>query len=159
MTEEKKPIKRSEQLAPLSRDHHEGLLLVWKIRQGIKLKIEKESISKYCSWFWQHHLQEHFRKEEQFLLQIIPSSHELMQQMFSEHELIKEQLHELDQKSAYEKLEQFAQTLNDHIRFEERKLFSEIENTATPEQLDQIAKELNDEKVTAVWNDEFWVKK
>ena len=30
------PIKRSEYLKPLSRDHHQGLLLCWKIRTGLK---------------------------------------------------------------------------------------------------------------------------
>jgi len=40
------PIKRNEALKPLSRDHHHGLLLCWKIRQGIKLNIEPERIKK-----------------------------------------------------------------------------------------------------------------
>ena len=33
MFKEIKPIKRSKQLAPLSREHHDGLMYVWKIRE------------------------------------------------------------------------------------------------------------------------------
>lgn len=39
-----KSIKRTKALQPLSRDHHHGLLLCWKIRQGIKLNVEPERI-------------------------------------------------------------------------------------------------------------------
>jgi len=38
--EPKKPIKRDKVLQPLSHDHHQGLLLCWKIRTGIKKGIE-----------------------------------------------------------------------------------------------------------------------
>ena len=33
--EEIKPLKRSKELAPLSREHHDGLLFAWKIKQGL----------------------------------------------------------------------------------------------------------------------------
>lgn len=32
-------MKRNENLIPLSREHHYGLLCVWKIREGVKKKI------------------------------------------------------------------------------------------------------------------------
>jgi len=84
-----KPIKRSIALSPLSRDHHEGLLFVWKIRQGVKKNIATERIIKFCFWFWESHLQLHFEKEKTVLPQVLSNSHSLMQQMFREHEIIK----------------------------------------------------------------------
>ncbi len=150
-----KPIKRSIALSPLSRDHHEGLLFVWKIRQGVKKNIATERIIKFCFLFWESHLQFHFEKEETVLPQVLSNSHSLMQQMFREHEIIKIQFEELDQKKNYESLELLAQTINDHIRFEERQLFNEIEKNATVGQLHQIEKQLKDEKKNAVWDDEF----
>ena len=42
-----KPIKRSEELVSLSRDHHDGLLLSWKIRTGINKGIELKRIADY----------------------------------------------------------------------------------------------------------------
>ncbi|CDF79955.1 hypothetical protein BN863_22430 [Formosa agariphila KMM 3901] len=33
---DKKPLKRHKSLQPLSRDHHHGLLLAWKIRADLR---------------------------------------------------------------------------------------------------------------------------
>jgi len=38
------PIKRSIALQPLSREHHHGLLLCWKIRTGLKKGIDIDRI-------------------------------------------------------------------------------------------------------------------
>ena len=67
MITEYKPIKRSKELAPLSREHHEGLLFAWKIKQGLKNETETKLIAEYVQWFWKNHLQEHFTEEEQIL--------------------------------------------------------------------------------------------
>jgi len=37
------PIKRHNSLQPLSRDHHDGLLLKWKINKGISKGVEAVS--------------------------------------------------------------------------------------------------------------------
>ena len=46
--------------------------------------------------------------------------------------------------------------LESHIRFEERILFSEIQDTATQEQLRVITKHHTDQKFEENTNDEFW---
>ena len=58
---EQKPIKRRKELVPLSRDHHNGLLLCWKIRTGIRTEIDYTRISQYVLYFFEHDLKEHFR--------------------------------------------------------------------------------------------------
>ncbi len=45
--ETKKPQKRHIALQPLSREHHQGLLLSWKIRKGLSRKIEFDRIQNY----------------------------------------------------------------------------------------------------------------
>ena len=65
------PIKRNEALVQLSRDHHYGLLLCWKIREGIKRRIEPQRIKNYVDWFWLHHLEQHFEIEEKYLFPIL----------------------------------------------------------------------------------------
>lgn len=150
------PIKRSLQLAPISREHHEGLLLVWKIRKGISINIEPQRITHYIMWFWQQHLQTHFEKEEALLPSVLSNEHPLVQQLFKEHEEIKKLLPELEH-GDFKKLETFAQTLYDHIRFEERQLFNVVEKEATEAQLNHIETAWAFEKVTAVWDDPFWI--
>ncbi|MBD0353236.1 MAG: hemerythrin domain-containing protein [Flavisolibacter sp.] len=153
-----KPIKRSMQLTPLSREHHEGLLFVWKIRQGIRYKIEPNRISHFCTWFWQHHLISHFQKEEEVLPRLLTSDHPMVQQMMREHQQIKHQLETLQQGADYNNLEHLAQLLYDHIRFEERQLFNEVEKRVAPELLEKIAAGLEGEKNNAAWDDTFWLK-
>jgi len=46
--------------------------------------------------------------------------------------------------------------LKDHIRFEERVLFNEIQSAATPLELEKIAQFHSDEKFKDNLNDVFW---
>jgi len=149
------PIKRSKELAPLSHDHHEGLMLVWKIRKGLKHGVATERIVAYCRWYWQYHLAGHFQREEELLPLVMPSNHPLFCQMMEEHDIIKRRVKSLPE-DAVQPLELLAQSLNDHIRFEERKLFNEVEKLGTPEQLQKIAEGLNKEDACPDWQDKFW---
>ena len=48
------PIKRSQALIQFSREHHFGLLLVWKMRQGLKENIEPIRISDYTIFIFEN---------------------------------------------------------------------------------------------------------
>jgi len=50
------------------------------------------------------------------------------------------------------------ETLNDHIRFEERILFPQIENTLSKDLLDKIFDPLDsDVQCNVKWQHEFWL--
>lgn len=151
------PIKRSEQLAPLSRDHHEALLLVWKIRQGIKNETPVQEIAAYVHWFWNNHLHLHFSQEENLLLPHLPESDEMAKQLKEEHQLIREMVVAHPDISS---LTLLADKMNDHIRFEERKLFPHIERKLSADQLNSIYKQLEHQPhCMEKWENEFWLKK
>jgi hemerythrin-like domain-containing protein len=155
-----KPIKRSNEIAPLSRDHHEGLLLGWKIKKGIANGTTVATISTYVNWFWEHHLIKHFRQEETILIEYVPAENKHVQQMIEEHKVIANKVSEIQKQPNQQLLLEFSTLLESHIRFEERLLFNEIEKLLTPEQLISVGNQLNkEEKSKAVWDDEFWVKK
>lgn len=84
-----KPIKRRILLQDLSRDHHQGLLLCWKIRTGLKKEIKPSRIILYVRWFWEAHLLDHFRIEEEKVFPILGMDHQLVKQALSEHLMIK----------------------------------------------------------------------
>lgn len=161
MTEEIKPIKRSEQLAPLSREHHDGLLFAWKIRQGMENRASLDVMRSYAMWFWKHHIKPHFFQEEKILAPTMPAGHPLMVRMLEEHDHIRELILGLDNEADKRTLEVLCNLLNSHIRFEERELFAYLEETLTPEQLNVIYKELEKHPVhfDEEWKNEFWVKK
>ena len=154
-----KPIKRSKELVPLSKDHHEGLLFGWKIKQGLANGTSHKTIGQFIQWFWEADLQEHFRKEEEILAAHLPKDNELVQQMFGEHEAIEALIHVNAMIPDEDIFKQLADELHNHIRFEERVLFPYAEKTIPANEMEEIYAALLVTKEKGKWDDEFWVKK
>lgn len=57
-------MKRNINLIELSRDHHQGLLLGWKIKQGFKKDVSIAEITDYVIHFASEALFPHFEEEE-----------------------------------------------------------------------------------------------
>lgn len=159
MEQENKPIKRSKELVPLSKDHHEGLLFGWKIKQGLRNGADTQLISKYIQWFWENDLQEHFRKEEQVLAVHLPRENELVQRMFAEHEEVEALIHINAMIVDEDIFVQIADKISEHIRFEERVLFPFAEQTIPQEELTIIHIAIAEKKIHGKWNEEFWLRK
>ncbi len=148
------PIKRNSALQPLSREHHQGLLLCWKIRTGFNKGVDEARIKAYCDWFWNNHLQTHFKVEEKFVFPILGNENASVKQALAEHQRLQGFFQEKTEITAHLRL--IETELDQHIRFEERVLFNEIQNAATPEQLEQLAKQHHSETTHEDWKDEFW---
>ena len=158
--EEIKPLKRSKELAPLSREHHDGLLFAWKIKQGLANGTPIETLVNYTRWFWSNHIKPHFKDEEKVLMKFLPADNPLVQQMLKEHSQIRDLVISLDKEPDVNSLQLLAEFINNHIRFEERQLFVYAEQALTPGQLNEIFKEVSDElHCDTEWKDDFWVKK
>ena len=82
------PIKRTSSLISYSKEHHFGLLLVWKIRQGIKREIITERIANYILYFFEADLKYHFKDEERYLFTLLPTNNNLRQIAEQEHSKI-----------------------------------------------------------------------
>ena len=160
MPQELKPIKRSKQLTPLSKDHHDGLLFAWKIKQGLKNGADIKLIGEYVQWFWKNHLEEHFREEEQILAPHLPADNELLKRMIDEHREIEAMVHINENIPDKTLLNNLAQAIDDHIRFEERELFPYAETIIPENELNLIYEQLSKQPVQCEkWAKEFWVKK
>lgn len=130
------PIKRHETLKPLSRDHHHGLLLCWKIRQGVRKNVDPQRVLTYCTAFHQQHLLPHFALEEEAIFPILGNDHVLVQRALAEHRMLTGLFTGTDDPLI--RVSRIEKELEAHIRFEERVLFNEIEALATPTDLDRI---------------------
>lgn len=130
------PIKRHETLKPLSRDHHHGLLLCWKLRQGIQRKVDPQRMMEYCVTFHKQQLLPHFALEEEAIFPILGNEHELVKRALTEHRRLTRLFTGTD--DPLNRISQIEKELEAHIRFEERVLFSEIEAVASPPDLDRI---------------------
>jgi hemerythrin-like domain-containing protein len=157
---EKKPIKRNKHILQLSKDHHFTLLFCWKIRQGIKMQIDPERIKKYVQYFWQQHMQTHFREEEEILFK--PVKDDKVQKALNDHEAINNQVTkalQVPNDISYEALSMLANTVDAHIRYEERELFPHLETVLTESQLASIGEQLNKQEMeNDNYQDEFWIK-
>lgn len=155
------PIKRHQALVAFSRDHHFGLLLVWKIKQGLDLAVAPGRISNYVLHFFEHDLKKHFEEEEQLLFPKLPPGNELRQQAEKEHVFIKGLVDQIRRDGNNKNLLlQFSDALKDHIRFEERDLFAAIQKQSGEEAPEAIKPGGNNRgnEVDAGWDDIFWTK-
>jgi hypothetical protein len=59
--------RRHESLIPLSHDHHDALLLAWRLRTGDLSKRELELRAKHVSAFFEYRLINHLKLEEDLL--------------------------------------------------------------------------------------------
>jgi iron-sulfur cluster repair protein YtfE (RIC family) len=149
-----KPLKRHKALQPLSREHHQGLLLSWKIRAGFTKNIEPRRIRIYANWFFENHLIPHFEIEERIIFPILEKNHELVKRAMSEHRRLKRLFSETEDDTKI--LSKIEEELEQHIRFEERVLFPEIQKVATDAQLLHIGKIHQPELFIDKLDDEFW---
>ena len=149
-----KPLKRSESLKPLSREHHHGLLFCWKAKTGIKKNVDVARIKKYADWFFQNYLVPHFEVEEKYVFPILGNENELIKKAVSEHEKLKQLLE--SNTEIQKNIGIIEKELEAHIRFEERILFGEIQKIATAEQLQSIEINHSDEKFVDNMTDPFW---
>jgi hemerythrin-like domain-containing protein len=195
------PIKRHEALVSFSREHHFGLLLVWKIRQGLSNAVSPDRIGRYIIYFFTADLRSHFSDEETFLFTRLTVTDPLRLQAEEEHRNIynlvegvaaniskgnavsfadiavnipktiaenssKEIAGNIAEATAENisdesLLRSFADTLEKHIRFEERILFNHLQSHMSPADLEEIVQRMpvsRDPDLDTAWTDLFWLK-
>jgi len=156
----KKPITRSEHIKRLSREHHFSLLFCWKIRQGLKTAVATGRILKYVQYFWQQHLQPHFREEENIFF--APIRDRLVQRAINEHKYIKQQIEDMANYSGNNErksLAKIADMVYEHVRYEERDLFPHLERKLSKEQLENIGNLIQKDHPSSLqdqYEDQFW---
>ncbi|HLV52396.1 MAG TPA: hemerythrin domain-containing protein [Cryomorphaceae bacterium] len=154
MTKQGKPIKRHESLKPLSRQHHHGLLLSWKIRRGFAKDVDPKRIKRYADWFYVNHLIPHFHVEEKYLFPVLGDHHEMVKKAVSEHRRLGRLF--ADKTDIVKSLSLIEEELEKHIRFEERILFAEIQLMCTEEHYRKLEKVHEGDEFTDNLDDVFW---
>jgi hemerythrin-like domain-containing protein len=147
------PLHRIDSLKTLSREHHDGLLLCWKIRQGINKKISAERISRYSKHFFSNRLWPHFEVEEKELFPLLGKS-KLVAQAKEEHRRLGYLF--LIGNPGTSTLDLIQQLLQKHIRFEERVLFKELQEKVPVQELEKAMAEHRGDNVEESWEDKFW---
>jgi len=155
-------MKRHQQLQPLSREHHNGLLASLLLKKGIAKDADVNTMTAFIADFWRNDLAVHFEKEETVLLPALRHTlfgEYLNRRLLEEHELLRSYIHDLQGKEPTVSLiNAFAELLEQHIRFEERIFFPEAEKKLSEEQLKQLGEQLEDDEVSNCINYplKFW---
>ena len=144
-------------MAPLSREHHDALVFLLRLKQGLKNGTTSSLMADYIKWFWTNNLKHHFDQEEKLLLPALNDANELATRLKNEHQtirsLISKELNEVE-------IALFSESLNAHIRFEERELFPYIEKRISIDELNDIFSKLDQPlQCQTSWKQEFWTNK
>ncbi|MEO8472378.1 MAG: hemerythrin domain-containing protein, partial [Chryseolinea sp.] len=124
-------------------------------RMGYRKKIEANRIESYAKWFYSTYLKAHFDVEENHVFPILGDQHKLVKQALSDHRKLRRLFKGANEIS--KNIGLIEEKLEQHIRFEERILFIEIQNSASPEELNKILESHCDQNHTSQeWGDEFW---
>lgn len=150
-----KPLKRHASLQPLSREHHHGLLLGWKIRTGLSKGVALERIKAYSDWFFENHLLPHFEVEERHIFPVLgDEEHPMVERALREHRRLRRLFAANEELAKH--LNLIEEELTAHIRYEERELFNEVQRMATPEQLAEVKALHRGQPFVEEWEDRFW---
>ena len=155
-------MKRNENLKTLSWEHHDGLVVSFRLQQGLKKNAKSEEMSKYILHIWNDMLENHFRQEEHTITPKIMRSEKgigFVNQMMEEHEKIRKLINKIESdRTNTQIIEEFALLLNQHIRFEERQLFPLFEQEAGHEKLQEVGRFLKEHHNPSceVWPSQFW---
>ncbi len=128
-------MKRHPAFIPLSREHHDGLLLATRLQQGTKAlerlwSHDLQWQSGFVVEFFETNLSGHFRIEEEFLFPtvagLMPKDNGMIGDLIREHremEALVETLRHPTGKPPEATLKRIGEILERHIRREERELF------------------------------------
>jgi hemerythrin-like domain-containing protein len=157
-------MKRNENLKTLSWEHHDGLVVAFRLQQGLKKGAAIPDMARYILHIWDNTLRDHFQREEQTINPNLEQRREgkpLVEQMMGEHKSFKNIITQIkNDQTGRNSIDEFAKLLNHHIRFEERELFPMLERLATKEELAKIGQALGQihHRACNAWQPRFWQK-
>jgi hemerythrin-like domain-containing protein len=158
-------ILRHATLQPLSRQHHQGLLVSLLLEKGLKKNASLKEMRDFIIQFWEEELRLHFEKEDFLFLPLAykyPQLFEVLIQLKNEHQEIRLLIQKLNNEARseqYETIISFAKILEKHIRFEERQLFNIIQETLPEDEMIDFSEELksiSEKDFCTTYSVKFW---
>jgi iron-sulfur cluster repair protein YtfE (RIC family) len=138
-------VKRSDALAPLSRQHHQGLFTAMKLKRADAASAA-EARAAFVD-FWEREGRDHFRVEEEVLLPAYARrgehDHPAVVRVLVDHVDLRRRGEDVAAAADPDPaaLNELGERLEGHIRHEERVLFPLIEEALPPDELARLAHE------------------
>ena len=135
-------MKRSDALVPLSRDHHQALVVARDLRRATD-ESAADAAQRFVQFLSRHELA-HFALEESVLLPVIGAEGQgeaLARQMLEDHAFLRDALRQVRAAGAVPApaaLRRIGERLRDHVQMEERQLFPHLEEALSESALEQV---------------------
>jgi hemerythrin-like domain-containing protein len=153
-------LKRHPALQEYSKEHHDELLFVWKIREGLKKDISPERIIDFIKYQYNASTSLHMAQEEKYILDKLPQHDADKVKILHEHEALKDMIQKISISTTdkVKMLSEFADALDKHIRFEERIFFPRLQDSLAEDIIMSMKPSGSKVKQDKQWEDAFWVK-
>ena len=141
-------MKRSAELAPLSREHHVALEVSLRLRKATAS--DADEVRARFLRFYEDEAREHFSAEEEFLLpafarHVPPDDADVVRVLVEHVELRRRAADVARGIAGPSDLHALGHLLHDHVRHEERTLFPRIEAALDDEELAVLGEQLHSE--------------
>src|SRR5260370_6779119 len=137
--------RRHESLIPLSREHHDALLLQWRLSTGDVSKREPELRAKHVSAFFEYRLINHLKLEEELLFPALRAGlgveASLIDLLLNDHRELRAKAAAIKD-GAHDQVDSFCVLLERHIPSEERQLFVLAENRINPTEMGELGRQI-----------------
>lgn len=132
-------------MIPLSHEHHDALMLAWRLRTGNFSKREPELRAKHVSAFFEYRLMNHMRLEEELLYPacraVLGVEASLIDVLLSDHRELRAKAAAI-KAGAHNQVDSFCVLLERHIRAEERQLFVLAEDRMKPTDMAELGRQI-----------------
>ena len=132
-------------MIPLSHDHHDALLLAWRLRTGDLSRREPELRARHIDAFFEYRLFNHLKLEEELLFPafrpVLGVEASLIDLLLSDHRELRA-IAAAIKAGAHDQVDSFCVLLERHIRTEERQLFVLAENRMKPAEMAEVGRQI-----------------
>jgi hemerythrin-like domain-containing protein len=147
-------MKRHPALREFSDDHHQGLVRALRLRRAAGGEGASEEVAAEFVDFWRADTRLHFRKEEEVLLPVLVRhglkvEQEPLVEMLLQHARIRALALRMEEELSRggvrpETLREVGDTLEAHIRLEERVVFPLLEETMPESAMEELARRVEE---------------
>jgi hemerythrin-like domain-containing protein len=140
--------RRHESLIPLSHEHHDALMLAWRLLTGNLSKREPELRARHVNAFFEYRLIDHMRLEEELLYPAVRAvlgvEASLIDVLLSDHRELRAKAAAI-KAGAHDQVHSFCVLLERHIRTEERQLFVLAQNRLKPAEMAELGRQIKEQ--------------
>jgi len=150
-----KPANRPKALKSASEEHFDALFFGWKMAEGLRSGIATKRLKAYADWFLKTYLIPHFEIEKKYVFPILGKNNVRVKKALANHRRLLRLFKNTDE--VFRSLNRIEDEIGRYIRFEERVLYEQIQEKASPQQLKKIKEQHDKLKISdEEWEDRFW---